>query len=75
MSTAPEPDGAEGRIILRENVEANRLQLLFPGKPDEETRKRLKRHGFRWAPSEGAWQRQLTNAARYAAQEVLEGLN
>ncbi len=73
--TAPDPDGAEGRIILRENVEANRLQLLFPGKPDEETRKRLKRHGFRWAPSEGAWQRQLTNAARYAAQEVLEGLN
>jgi hypothetical protein len=26
---------------------------------------------FRWAPSEGAWQRQLNNAGRYAAEQVL----
>lgn len=58
-------------ITVIENAEANRLQLVFPGKPSAETRAALKGHGFRWAPSEGAWQRQLSNGARYAAQEVL----
>src|SRR5690606_15269808 len=32
-----------------------------------------KKAGFRWAPSVGAWQRQLTNAARHAAREILGG--
>jgi hypothetical protein len=56
------------RII--ENPEIDRLQIVFPGKPDEETRKSLKSYGFRWSPSEGAWQRQLSNSARYAAEQV-----
>ena len=30
-----------------------RIQLLFPGKPDEQTRRTLKSHGFRWSPSQG----------------------
>jgi hypothetical protein len=47
------------RIVA--NAEANRLQLIFPGKPPEAVRKLLKRYGFRWAPSEGAWQRHLPN--------------
>lgn len=58
-------------VRLVENVEDNRLQLIFPGKPSAETRAALKSGGFRWAPSAGAWQRQLTNAARYAAERVL----
>lgn len=57
-------------IKIIENVEANRLQIIYPGKPDAETRAKLKSHGFRWAPSEGAWQRQLNNAARWAAEHV-----
>ncbi|MGQ0654916.1 MAG: hypothetical protein ACT4P4_22055, partial [Betaproteobacteria bacterium] len=40
-----------------DSVEGNRLQVFFPGKPDEATRSKLKANGFKWAPSEGAWQR------------------
>lgn len=57
-------------IKVVENVEANRLQIIYPGKPDAETRKTLKSYGFRWAPSEGAWQRHLSNAARWAAEQI-----
>ena len=49
------------------NREDNRLQVFFDGKPDEATRTELKISGFRWAPSVGAWQRQLTKNAIYAA--------
>jgi hypothetical protein len=58
-------------VRLVQNVEANRIQLIFPGKPDEATRKALKCGGFRWSPAEGAWQRQLNNAGIYAAQNFL----
>lgn len=57
-----------------ENTEIMRLQLIFPDKPDEEARDILKRNGFRWSPKNGAWQRQLTNNAKYAADQVLETL-
>lgn len=33
----------------------------------------LKSRGFRWAPSQGAWQRQLTDNAIYAAKIVTGG--
>lgn len=61
----------EDGIRIVENVEANRLQLIFPGKPAPALIAELKSRGFRWAPSEGAWQRQLNNAALYAAQCVM----
>lgn len=45
------------RVI--ENLGISRVQLKFPGKPPAAVREVLKSHGFRWAPSEGAWQRML----------------
>lgn len=53
-----------------ENAENKRLQLFFDEKPEETTRKILKSHGFRWAPSQKAWQRVLTNNARWALKSV-----
>lgn len=53
-----------------ENVEAYRIQLFFDGKPPAEVRAVLKSNGFRWAPSEGAWQRHLNDAGRYAVRRV-----
>ncbi len=55
------------------NREANRLQIHFDDKPSTEVRAALKGEGFRWAPSVGAWQRQLTDNAIYAARH-LDGL-
>lgn len=59
-----------GRVVM--NAEANRLQLVFDGKPDEGTRVALKSRGFRWSPRFGAWQRQLTDNAVQAARDVLQ---
>ncbi len=60
-----------GEVRVVEDPDIARIQLFYPGKPDQATRDNLKRWGFRWAPSEGAWQRNLNNAGRYAAKRVL----
>jgi len=60
-----------GMCEVVENFDENRLQIIFDGKLAAETRSAMKSAGFRWAPSQGAWQRQLTNAARYAATRFL----
>ena len=66
----PKVDGVE----VQENAEQMRVQLRFPGKPDDATRTLLKSHGFRWSPSQNAWQRQLTGNGKYAAKQVMETL-
>lgn len=50
-------------LTVVKNFEEDRLQLLFDDKPDENVRSVLKSNGFRWAPSQSAWQRKLTNNA------------
>lgn len=57
-----------------ENTEIMRLQLLFEGKPTEEIRSVLKSNGFKWSPKNNAWQRQLTENARYSVKRVTEKL-
>ena len=54
-----------GKVVA--NQEDNRLQVFFDAIPDESVRRDLKSWGFKWARSVGAWQRQLTNNAIYAA--------
>lgn len=53
-----------------QNKELMRLQLFFDGIPDENTRNILKSNGFKWAPSQKAWQRQLTENALYSLKRV-----
>lgn len=57
-----------------ENTEAMRYQIIFDGKPDTEVRTLLKSNGFKWAPSQGAWQRQITTNGKYALSRVVEKL-
>lgn len=52
-----------------------RLRLCYDGKPDPATITLLKQNGFKWSPSNMAWQRQLTSNAYYAAARVLTGGN
>lgn len=55
-----------------QNEEMNRLQLAFEGKPSEEERTLLKKHGFRWSPKNKVWQRQLTNNAIFATKQLIK---
>jgi len=64
-------ESQHGDVTLVENVDENRIQLIFPGKPSDAIRTILKRHGFRWSRYNGAWQRHLNNAGRYAADQAL----
>lgn len=57
-----------GKVVA--NADMNRLQIFFDAIPDEEVRKELKGWGFKWARSVGAWQRQLTDNAIYAASRI-----
>jgi Domain of unknown function (DUF3560) len=58
-------------VCLVDNVEANRLQIFFPDIPSEEIRRELKRNGFHWSPTVGAWQRHRSNRAMYLAKLIL----
>lgn len=67
-----EVDYGDFKVI--ENTELMRIQIVFDGKPEEAIRSILKENGFRWAPSQGAWQRQLTSNGKYALRRVIEEL-
>lgn len=70
---AAESEQHEGFRVV-ENTEAMRLQIIFEDKPDADTRALLKPEGFRWAPSQGAWQRQLNENARRALARIINQL-
>lgn len=65
----------DGPVIYEECPDDNRIRLTFEGKPSADTRAILKRHGFKWSPNAGAWQRFLTGNGQYAARQALKALN
>lgn len=60
-----------------ENPKLDRIQIIYDGKPERDVIDKLKHNGFRWSPSQGAWQRQLNRNGRYAVNRVFEetGIN
>ena len=67
----PEADAENnGLFTVVENKEIMRLQILFDGIPPASARDILKRNGFRWSPKNEAWQRQLTDNARYTYKNI-----
>jgi len=71
-----EPVSIQGTgYAYAEDVEENRVMFIFEGKPEKATREILKRHGFRWSATRGAWVRQLNNAAIWQANAVMQLLN
>jgi hypothetical protein len=61
-------------ITVIQNIELNRLQLIFEGKPSDEVREILKSNGFKWSPKNTAWQRQLTQNALYTFNRIKDKL-
>ena len=62
-------------VTVLDNVEENRLQLIFPSIPENEARKILKKAGFRWSPTNEAWQRFRGRNSDYVAKITLEELH
>lgn len=58
-----------------ENTDVMRYQIIFEEKPDTEVRSILKSNGFKWAPSQGAWQRQITGNGKWALTRVIDLIN
>ncbi len=64
-----------GAVTITDNVEDNRVQIFFPEKPSDEIRGQLKRNGFKWAPSIGAWQRVRSCQATQKAKRIVSFYN
>lgn len=71
---ASEHNTTEGAVRVERDTTADRIKLIFPGKPSAKARDMLKSRGFRWSPTAGAWQRHLNNADIWAAECALKDL-
>jgi hypothetical protein len=61
-------------VRVVDNVEDNRLQLFFDGKPAEAIRDELKSSGFHWSPYNECWQRMRSNWAMYNAKRIINNI-
>jgi hypothetical protein len=60
-------------IKIIDNLEAQRLQIIFPDKPEASIREQLKKNGFRWCPTAGAWQSYRSDRAERIARQIVKG--
>lgn len=59
-------------IKIIDNVEANRVQIVFEDKPNEQIRQELKMHSFKWSSRNQAWQRFRNPHTLNLAKEICE---
>lgn len=62
-------------VRVENDAEDCRVRLYFNGKPSADVRTELKRNGFRWSPSNEAWQRQNTNNGIAVALQLAKKLS
>lgn len=72
MEKSEDKESTIGEIRIFENASENRVQIFFPGKPSNEVRSELKRSGFRWSPTSGAWQAFYSNRAKWNAERIVK---
>lgn len=70
-NTEQEIEGVDGVKVV-ENADIMRVQIIFDDIPSPEIRTILKSNGFKWAPSQKAWQRTLNTMGKYSARDVIE---
>lgn len=58
-----------------ENVDADRYQIFFDGKPNAEIIALLKKRAWRWSPSNGAWQGYRTLNYKHSLETILRTIN
>jgi hypothetical protein len=61
-------------IKIIDNLEANRVQMIFPDKPKENIRKILKSNGFIYSYKNNAWQRNRSRLSADKAKSIAESL-
>lgn len=71
-ATAESQESEINGVRVVRNMQADRLQLFFDGKPAPDMISKLKHAAFRWSPSNGCWQRQLTQNAISATERILK---
>lgn len=57
---------------ITHNKEQNRIQIIFDEIPDEAVRGKLKQRGFKWARSQGAWQRMFNKKTIYEVRWLIK---
>ncbi|UTY30490.1 MuF-C-terminal domain-containing protein [Treponema putidum] len=60
------------KIKILNNTEMERVQIFFPGAPNEEIRNDLKSHGWKWSPRNFCWQRFNTENGIKDAMRVFD---
>ena len=56
---------------FRVDYSDERYRFIFNSIPDEDVRKLMKEHGFKWSRRNEAWQRQITANAKYAIKHFI----
>jgi len=68
METEAIAEGDGVKIVA--NRAEDRVQIVFDAKPAADVITSLKSEGWRWSPANSAWQRKLTNAAKWSAMKL-----
>lgn len=61
-----------GKVVM--NYEADRIQIMHDTKPGQDVITLMKKNGFKWSPTNQAWQRQLTSNAIYVTKHLINQL-
>ena len=56
---------------FRVDYQDERYRFIFDQIPDEDVRKLLKDHGFKWSRRNNAWQRQITATSKYVVYHII----
>jgi TolA-binding protein len=59
-------------VKVVQNAELMRIQFFFDGKPEGSIIDLMKRHGFKWSPSNICWQRLWNNNAVYSVRTFIK---